>query len=66
MENKVDFDKISRVEIINHATNNGLTFGRLLSLYQDIDFKSLEISIQDSGRTMKIFLDGNMQPDEVS
>jgi hypothetical protein len=65
MENKVDFDKISRVEIINHATNNGRTFGRMLSLYQDIDFKGLEISIQDDGRTMKIFLDGNMKPDEM-
>jgi hypothetical protein len=66
MENKIDFDKISRVEIINHATNNGHRFGRLLSLHQDINFKSLEISIQDGGRTMKIFLDGDMQPDEVS
>ena len=65
MENKIDFDKISRIEIINHATNNGFAFGRLLSLYQDINFKSLEISIQDGGRTMKIFLDGNMQPDEM-
>jgi hypothetical protein len=66
MENKVDFDKISRVEIINHATNNDHRFGRLLSLHKDIDFKGLEISIQDDGRTMKIFLDGNMQPDEMS
>lgn len=64
MESKVDFDKISRVEIINHA-NNDHRFGRLISLYKDIDFTSLEISIQDDGRTMKIFLDGNMKPDEM-
>lgn len=52
----INEDKISRIEIINHATNSH-HIGRLLSVHKDIDFDSIEISIQDGGRTLKIFLD---------
>jgi len=49
--------KITRLEVINHATNDRPT-GRLLTLYQELgDFKSIELSYQDGGRTLKIFLD---------
>jgi len=52
----INEDKISRIEIINHATNSH-HIGRLLSVHKEIDFDSIEISIQDGGRTLKIFLD---------
>jgi hypothetical protein len=51
-------DKISRIEIINHAVNSH-GIGRLLTVYKDIDFDSIEIAIQDGGRTLKIFLDSS-------
>ena len=49
--------KITRLEVINHAKNDRLV-GRILTLYQELgDFKSIELSYQDGGRTLKIFLD---------
>jgi hypothetical protein len=55
----IDDTKITRVEVINHAKNEH-SIGRLLVLYKELgDFDSIEISIQDSGKTMKIFLDSN-------
>jgi hypothetical protein len=49
--------KITRLEVINHAKNDKPT-GRILTLYQELgDFKSIELSYQDGGRTLKIFLD---------
>jgi hypothetical protein len=54
---KIDTDKINRLEIINHA-NNDKPIGRLLTLYKELkDFNSLQFSIQDGGKTLKIFLD---------
>jgi hypothetical protein len=54
---KIDVEKINRLEIINHAKNNK-SVGRLLTLHQDLgDFNSLEFSVQDDGKTLKIFLD---------
>jgi hypothetical protein len=49
--------KIKRLEVINHATNDR-PIGRILTLYQELgDFKSIELSFQDGGKTLKIFLD---------
>jgi hypothetical protein len=49
--------KITRLEVINHATNDR-PVGRILTLYQELgDFKSIELSYQDGGKTLKIFLD---------
>ena len=54
---KIDTSKISRLEVINHAKNNR-RIGRLLTLHQDLgDFNSVEFSLQDDGRTLKVFLD---------
>lgn len=51
------FPVINRLEIINHATNDHQV-GRLLTLYKSMgDFESIEISIQDGGKTLKIFLE---------
>jgi hypothetical protein len=48
---------ITRVEVINHAKNDK-PIGRLLTLYKELgDFHSVELSFQDGGRTLKIFLD---------
>lgn len=63
----IDTTNITRVEVINHAKNSH-TFGRLLTLYKELDdFDGISISIQDGGRTLKIFLDSyekNTTPDK--
>jgi hypothetical protein len=52
----IDDTKITRIEVINHAKNEH-PIGRILTLHKEIgDFDIAEISIQDGGRTMKIFL----------
>ena len=49
--------EITRFEVINHAKNT-YQIGRLLTLYQELgDFSSIELSFQDGGRTLKVFLD---------
>ncbi|HPP18465.1 MAG TPA: hypothetical protein PLT51_00595 [Candidatus Dojkabacteria bacterium] len=59
---EIDESKITRIEVINHA-DNGMPAGRILVLYKDInDFHTMDISMQDDGRTMKIFL--NAKPKE--
>ena len=56
MENE-NKPEITRLEVINHATNDR-PIGRILTLYQELgDFKSIELSYQDGGKTLKIFLD---------
>lgn len=52
----IDLDKINRIELINHAENK-FEIGRMLVLYENLGhFKGVDISIQDDGQTMKIFL----------
>lgn len=54
---KIDVKKLDRLEIINHAKNN-MAVGRLLTLYKELEhFHNLEFSVQDDGKTLKIFLD---------
>lgn len=53
---QIDETKITRLEVINHATNN-MNVGRILTLYKELeDFETIELSVQDGGRTLKIFL----------
>lgn len=53
---QIDDLKITRIEVINHADNDK-PVGRLLTLYKELnDFYTVNISMQDNGRTMKIFL----------
>ena len=53
---EIDDSKITRIEVINHAKND-YSVGRMLTLHKELgDFDIAEISIQDGGRTMKIFL----------
>jgi hypothetical protein len=53
----IDSVEITRFEVINHAKNT-YKIGRLLTLYQELgDFSSIELSFQDGGRTLKVFLD---------
>jgi len=48
--------EITRFEVINHASND-LAFGRMLTMYKDMEhFKSIELSYQDGGKTLKVFL----------
>ena len=47
---------LTRLEIINHGENER-PVGRLLTLYQELgDFNSIELSYQDDGKTLKIFI----------
>ena len=49
-------EKITRLEVINHAKNDK-PIGRILTLHKRLnDFDFLDIEIQDEGRTLKIFL----------
>lgn len=56
---EIDVYKLNRIEIINHAgTSEHINKGRCFGAFKDIkDFGSLYFSIQDSGETLKIFLD---------
>ena len=57
MEEQPKPKPITRVEVINHAKNDK-PIGRLLTLYKELgDFNSVELSFQDGGKTLKIFLD---------
>ena len=49
-------DKVTRLEVINHAANDK-PIGRILTFYKELgDFNSIELCYQDGGRTLKIFL----------
>jgi len=53
-ESKVS--KVTRLEVINHSKND-YPFGRCLTMYKELgDFSSIELSYQDGGRTLKIFV----------
>jgi len=52
----MDTEKVTRIEVINHAKNNK-PIGRILTLYKELnDFDFLDIDLQDGGKTLKIFL----------
>jgi len=56
MEKLIDDEKITRLEIINHAKNDE-PVGRLLVLYKKFgDFANVELELQDDKKTLKIFL----------
>ena len=47
---------VNRLEVINHALNEHRP-GRMLTLYKEAgDFEEIELSYQDGGKTLKIFL----------
>lgn len=47
---------ITRFEVINHADNDEM-IGRLLNLHKSLgDFNTIELQLQDGGKTLKIFL----------
>ena len=54
--NKEKEIEVTRLEVINHADNDW-PIGRILTMYKETeDFKEIELSYQDGGRTLKIFL----------
>ena len=55
---EIDETIINRIEVINHASVlNGRAIGRILTLYKLLgDFNSIELAVQDDGKTLKIFL----------
>ena len=50
-----DMDNISRLEVINHATNDH-PIGRVLTMYKTKDFRNIDMQFQDDGKTLKIFV----------
>jgi hypothetical protein len=50
-----DMANISRLEVINHATNDH-PIGRVLTMYETKDFRNIDMQFQDSGKTLKIFV----------
>jgi hypothetical protein len=49
-------NKVTRLEVINHGENER-PVGRLLTLYKELgDFNNIELSYQDDGKTLKIFI----------
>lgn len=56
MEKEQGKREVTRLEVINHADNDS-PIGRLLTMYKEMgDFQEIELSYQDGGRTLKIFL----------
>lgn len=56
MEKEQEKREVTRLEVINHADNDS-PIGRLLTMYKETgDFQEIELSYQDGGRTLKIFL----------
>lgn len=56
MEKEQEKREVTRLEVINHADNDK-PIGRLLTMYKEMgDFNEIELSYQDGGRTLKIFL----------
>lgn len=56
MEKEQEKREVTRFEVINHADNDS-PIGRLLTMYKEMgDFQEIELSYQDGGRTLKIFL----------
>ena len=56
MEEEEKTVEITRLEVINHADNDK-PIGRILTLHKELgDFNSIELSYQDDGRTLKVFI----------
>ena len=56
MEKEQEKREVNRLEVINHAGNDK-PIGRILTMYKEMgDFNEIELSYQDGGRTLKIFL----------
>jgi hypothetical protein len=55
-QSETKLEKITRFEVINHGDNKK-PIGRLLTLYKELeDFNEIELSFQDGGKTLKIFI----------
>lgn len=55
--------RVNRIEVINHASTG--MFGRSLVKWEDQDFR-VRLSMQDEGRTLKIFLEDLPNDDSQS
>ena len=55
-QQQLDLTNITRLEVINHASNSH-PIGRLLTMYKETeDFTVVEAEFQDGRRTLKIFI----------
>lgn len=51
-----EVDRVTRLEVINHAKNS-MQVGRLLTVWKEMgDFEDIDFDLQDNGKTLKIFL----------
>jgi hypothetical protein len=55
-QQQLDLTNITRLEVINHASNRH-PIGRLLTMYKETeDFTVVDAEFQDDGKTLKIFI----------
>jgi hypothetical protein len=55
-QQQLDLTNITRLEVINHASNEH-PIGRILTMYKELqDFTVVDAEFQDGGRTLKIFI----------
>lgn len=52
----LDTSKVSRVEVINHTRTLEEGGGRVYVYWDTKNQSDIEVSLQDTGRTMKIFI----------
>lgn len=48
-----NFPRVNRIEVINHSSKG--TFGRVFTMWED--YINVSYDLQDSNRTLKIFID---------
>lgn len=55
-QKQLNLTNITRLEVINHASNEH-PIGRILTMYKETeDFTVVDAEFQDSGKTLKIFI----------
>ena len=54
-QQQLDLTNITRLEVINHASNRH-SIGRILTMYETKDFTVVDAEFQDENRTFKIFI----------
>jgi hypothetical protein len=55
-QQQLDLTNITRLEVINHASNSH-PIGRVLTMYEKTgDFTVVDAEFQDDGKTLKIFI----------
>lgn len=61
MTKKIDLSNVTRLEIINHSSKG--QFGRVFTYWSKygngVNKPIISLDLQDEGRTLKVFIDGD-------